>query len=111
MEDFEKRFRTNLESAKQNRKIRLKQTFFNIRMYYLLPVIMSMTVANFLAHSLFNGKQQPIEWMVAAFGTTFVLLPFAFRLFRKNRDFDMERFYMLDAMQKTLENDEPHFGS
>lgn len=100
--DFEARFHQHLEAAKSKRRLRLKQGFFNLRMFYLLPVLLSMTIANTFAHSLFNGKSQPIEWMATAFGITFLLLPFAFRFLRKDMMFDKDRFYLLDAIKETM---------
>lgn len=101
--DFETLFQTHLDAARQKRSLRLKQKFFNARMFYLLPIMLSMTISNFVAHALFNGKSQPIEWMATAFGMTFVLMPLAYRFMRKDMTFDRERYYMLDALKQTLD--------
>lgn len=68
-----------------------------------LPVVLSMTIANFVAHAFFNGKNEPIEWMVTAFGITFLLIPFAYRFLRKDMTINRERYYMLEALKQTLE--------
>ena len=101
--DFEQRFYQHLGAARQQRSIRLKQISYNARMFYVLPIVLSMTIANFVAHAFFNGKNEPIEWMATAFGITFLLFPFAYRLLRKDMTFNRERYYMLEALKKTLE--------
>lgn len=101
--DFEQRFFHHLGTARQQRSIRFKQIFYNARMYYVLPVVLSMTAANFIAHAFFNGKSEPIEWMATAFGVTFLLFPFAYRFLRKDMTFNRERYYMLEALKQTLE--------
>lgn len=101
--DFEERFYHHLGAARQQRAIRFKQIFYNVRIFYVLPVVLSMTVANFVAHAFFNGKIEPIEWMATAFGVTFLLFPFAYRFLRKDMTFNRERYYMLEALKQTLE--------
>lgn len=111
MDGFEARFRQHLENARQDKKLRVKQTFFNIRMYYVLPFLLSMTVANLVAHTLYNPKEAIVGWVTAALGSTIVLMPLAYWLFGRNKSFDRQRFYMLDALQKTMneaESDRDH---
>lgn len=100
--DSEQRFYHHLGTARQQRSIRLKQILYNARMFYVLPVILSMTIANFVAHAFFNGKNEPIEWMATAFGVTFLLIPFSYRFLRKDMTFNRERYYMLEALKQTL---------
>lgn len=102
--DFEQRFFHHLGAARQQRSIRFKQIFYNARMFYVLPIVLSMTIANFVAHAFFNGKNQPIEWMATAFGVTFLLFPFAYRFLRKDMTFNRECYYMLEAIKQTLED-------
>lgn len=101
--DFEARFHQHLEAAKSKRRLQLKQGFFNLRMFYLLPVLLSMTIANTVAHAMFDTNADMVGWVTTALGTTIFLIPFVYRFMRKDMAFDRERFYMLEALKLTLE--------
>lgn len=100
--DFETRFHHHLQAAKTQRRLRLKQGFFNLRMFYLLPVILSMTIANTVAHAMFDARVDMVGWVTTAFGTTIILIPIAYHFMRKDMAFDRERYYMLEALKSTL---------
>ncbi len=64
--DFETRFYQHLGVARQKRSIRLKQIFFNARVFYVLPVLLSMTIANTVAHAIFDTKTDMVGWVTTA---------------------------------------------
>ncbi len=101
--DFETRFYHHLGVARQKRSIRLKQIFFNARVFYVLPVVLSMTIANTVAHAMFDTKTDMVGWVTIALATTIVLIPFAYRFMRKDMAFDRERYYLLEALKLTLD--------
>lgn len=101
--DFETRFYHHLGVARQKRSIRFKQIFFNARVFYVLPVLLSMTIANTVAHAMFDTKTDMVGWVTTVLATTFILFPFAYRFMRKDMEFDRKRYYLLEAIKLTLD--------
>lgn len=100
-------FERLVEQARQNKKTRFAQGFFNVRRYYLFPLAIGCLVANTVADSLYPAitpaSPDATSWVTLWLAITISITGAAGYFTRKNRDFDSQRFYYLEALRKTYE--------
>lgn len=106
MDDFEARFRAHLEEAKTKKGLRAKQAFFNFRTFYLLPVALSAALAKPIADVFFSAHAEQGKWLLLAYGAAMALTPLIGKRLWKDKAFDSERVYLLEALKETLKTEQ-----
>ncbi len=98
-------FEQLVNNARQDKKARFAQAFFNFRRYYLFPLAIGCLLANTVADRLYPGitptSPEAASWVMVWLGIAICFTAVAGYFTRKNRDFDSQRFYYLEALRQT----------